>query len=169
MTWPRLLMALSPFALEIDAIPLFFRYRDVVFGRGFAATIETTGRALCVREDDEFVMAGVEPGGMAAGGATREEAQEAFRKTFTLVLFDIAADAASFPEFKSEVERFVHQTAPATLEEWRRAVDTSRQTVNEGLDVPRQRADSPASVVVSHLELAPEQNRITEPEHLVAA
>ena len=162
-------MALSPFSLELDTLPLFFRYRDVVFGRGFAATVETTGRALCAREDDEFVMAGVEPGGMAAGGATREEAREAFRRHFTLVLFDIAADAASFQAFKEEVEAFVHQTSPATLDEWRRAVDASRLAVGGDLDVPRQPATLPASVVVSHLELAPEQNRITEPEHLVAA
>ena len=162
-------MALSPFALDIDSIPLFFRYRDVVFGRGFAATIATTGRALCVREGDEFVMAGVEPGGMAVGGSTREEAQETFRRSFTLVLFDIAAEATSFQAFKDEVERFVHQTAPATLEEWRLAVDASRQTVSASVDVARQPATLPASVVVSHLELAPEQNILSEPEHLVAA
>lgn len=162
-------MALSPFSLDLDSIPLFFRYRDVVFGRGFAATIETTGRALCEREDDEFVMAGVEPGGMAAGGSTREEAQAAFRKTFTEVLFDIAAGAETFQAFKDEVERFVYQTAPATLREWDRAVEASRQAVSRDVEVPRQPADLPARVVVSHLELAPEQNRITEPEHLVAA
>lgn len=161
-------MALSPFALEIDAIPLFFRYRDVVFGRGFAATIETTGRALCVREDDEFVMVGVEPGGLAASGATRDEAQESFRKHFTLVLFDIAAEATSFQAFKDEVVQFVHQTAPATLEEWQIAVDASRKAVSASLDVARQPANLPSRVVVSHL-LAPEQNILSVPEHLVAA
>lgn len=131
-------MAVSPFSLDLDSIPLYFRYRDVVFGRGFAATIETTGRALCVREDDEFVMAGVEPGGMAAGGSTRDEAQEAFRKHFTLVLFDLAADAASFQAFKEQVEAFVHQTAPATLDEWHRSVEASRLAVSRDADVPRQ-------------------------------
>ena len=89
-------MAMSPFSLELDSIPLFFRYRDIVFGRGFAATVETSGRALLEREDGEFVMAGVEPGGMAVSGETREAAHEAFRKTFTEVLFDIAADAEGF-------------------------------------------------------------------------
>jgi hypothetical protein len=162
-------MAVSPFSLDLDAIPLFFRYRDVVFGRGFAATIETTGRALCVREDDEFVMAGVEPGGMAVSGPTREAAQDVFRRTFTEVLFDIAASAETFQAFKTEVERFVHQTAPATIAEWGRAVELSRVAVRRDLQVPRQPADLPASVIVSHLELAPEQNRISEPEHLVAA
>jgi hypothetical protein len=162
-------MALSPFSLDLDAIPLFFRYRDVVFGRGFAATVETTGRALCVLEDGEFVMAGVEPGGMAASAASKEAAQEAFRKTFTEVLFDIAADAQSFDAFRAEVEKFVHQTAPATLAEWNRAVETSKAAVPHDLDVPRQPANLPARVVVSHVELKPEQNRVSEPEHLVAA
>lgn len=162
-------MALSPFSLDLDSIPLFFRYRDVVFGRGFAATVETTGRALCVREDGEFVMAGVEPGGMAVGGPTREAAQEEFRRRFTLVLFDIASDAASFQTFKREVEAFVHQTAPATLDEWRRSVEASREAVSADADVPRQPAGMPASVNVAQIALAPEQNQISEPEHLVAA
>ena len=97
-------MPVSPFSLDLDSLPLFFRYRDVVFGRGFAATVETTGRALCVREEDEFVMAGVEPGGMAVGGATREAAQDTFRKMFTTVLFDIAAETETFQAFKDAVE-----------------------------------------------------------------
>ena len=162
-------MALSPFSLELDSIPLFFRYRDVVFGRGFAATVETTGRVLCVREDGEFIMAGVEPGGMAASGATREDAQAAFRRMFTEVLFDIAGDADSFDAFRLGVEAFVHQTAPATIAEWNRAVEASKAAVPEDVDVPRQTADLPARVVVSHVELKPEQNRVSDPEHLVAA
>lgn len=162
-------MALSPFSLELDSIPLFFRYRDVVFGRGFAATVETTGRALCVREDGEFTMAGVEPGGMAVSGATRQEAQDTFRKNFTMVLFDIANDADSFQSLKAEVERFVHETSPAVLEEWRQAVEASRQIVGSDVDVPRQPADRPATVEILHTELTPTQNIIHEPEHLVAA
>lgn len=162
-------MALSPFSLDLDSLPLFFRYRDVIFGRGFAATIETTGRALCVREDDEFVMAGVEPGGMAASGATRELAQDAFRKMFTTILFDIAAEEETFDAFKTAVERFVHQTSPAVVDEWNRAVVLSRQAVGADVDVPRQPADMPASVAIVHTELAPAQNVLSEPEHLVAA
>ncbi len=100
-------MPSSPFELDLAVIPLFFRYRDVVFGRGFAATVETTGRALGEREGDDYVMAGVEPGGLAAGGATPEEARHAFRRTFTEVLFDLAADAPSFQAFKESVEAFV--------------------------------------------------------------
>lgn len=162
-------MALSPFALDIDAIPLFYKYRDVVFGRGFAATIETTGRAVCVREDDEFVMAGVEPGGMAVGGATREEAQEAFRRNFTMILFDIAAEEETFEAFRSAVERFVHETSPSVIDEWNHAVTTSRLAVGADVDVPRQHANMPACVTIVHTELAPAQNILSEPEHLVAA
>lgn len=162
-------MALSPFSLELESLPLFFRYRDVIFGRGFAATVETTGRALCVREDDEFVMAGVEPGGMAVGGSTREAAQDTFRKMFTTILFDIAAETETFQAFKDAVERFIHETSPAVIDEWNQAVSASRLVIHNDVDVPRQPADMPASVTVAHLELAPEQNRISEPEHLVAA
>lgn len=162
-------MPLSPFALGLDALPLFFRYRDVVFGRGFAATVETTGRAICVREGDEYVMAGVEPGGLASVGATAELAGVEFRKTFTTVLFDLADDAPDFQAFAAAVEQFVHETSPATLAEWDEAVAAARRLVTPGHDVARQSAQQPAVVVVSNTELTPTQNVLSEPQLHVAA
>lgn len=162
-------MASSPFELDLAAIPLFFRYRDVVFGKGFAATVETTGRALCVRDGDEHVMAGVEPGGLAAAGETTEAARHAFRRTFTEILFDLAAEAPTFHDFKAAVEAFVAETSPATLSEWDAAVTEARRLVSPATDVARQPANLTARVVVVHAELAPEQNIVSEPEHLVAA
>ena len=162
-------MPSSPFLLDLAALPLFFRYRDVVFGRGFAATVETTGRALVEREGDDYVMAGVEPGGLAAGGATSEEARHAFRRTFTEVLFDLAADAPSFQAFKESVEAFAGETSPATVAAWTAAVADARRLVDSASDVARQPAGLEAGVVVLHVELAPDQNVVSEPEHLVAA
>lgn len=158
-------MPSSPFDLDLAVIPLFFRYRDVVFGRGFAATVETTGRALVERE----VMAGVEPGGLAAGGATSEEARHAFRQMFTTVLYDLAAESPTFDAFKAAVERFVGETAPATLADWDAAVAHVRRVVDPAVDVARQPAGLSASVKVVHAELAPTQNVVSEPQHLVAA
>jgi len=162
-------MPLSPFALDLDALPLFFRYRDVVFGRGFAATVETTGRAICVREGDEYVMAGVEPGGMAVSGPTAEAAGVEFRRMFTTVLYDLAAEAETFQHFAASVERFVHETSPDTVAEWDRAVEAARRLLQPRFDVAKQPAQLPATVTVVHTELAPAQNVISEPQHLVAA
>lgn len=166
---PATAMPSSPFELDLAAIPLFFRYRDVVFGQGFAATVETTGRALCVREGKEFIMTGVEPGGLAASGDTTESAGHAFRRMFTEVLFDFALDAATFQDFKNGVEGFVNETSPAALEEWDAAVADARRRVPPTSDVAKQPAHLKAGVVVIHAELAPAQNVVSEPEHLVAA
>lgn len=162
-------MPSSPFLLDLDALPLFFRYRDVVFGQGFAATVETTGRALCVRDGDEFLMVGVEPGGLAADGVTSDDARHAFRRMFTTVLYDLAAESPTFDAFKAAVERFVAETAPATLAEWDAAVAHVRRVVDPALDVARQPAGLSAHVKVVHAELAPTQNVVSEPQHLVAA
>ncbi len=45
----------------------------------------------------------------------------------------------------------------------------ARRLVDSGSDVARQPADLQAGVVVLHVELAPDQNVVSEPEHLVAA
>lgn len=165
----RSYMPLSPFALGLDTLPLFFRYRDVVFGRGFAATVETTGRAICIREGDEYVMAGVEPGGMAVSGPSAEAAGAEFRRMFTTVLFDLAAEAPTFQDFSDAVESFVHETSPATIAEWEQAVAAARRLVQPRSDIAKQPAQLPATVAIVHTELAPTQNVISEPQHLVAA
>ena len=88
--------------------PLLLGFRDLVAGNGYIADIAlSNGRALLVDEGDGFWMYGVNPGGMAAGGASLGEAQAEFRTAYKSVLFDIAAEAESFEAFKAEVERFL--------------------------------------------------------------
>ena len=140
-----------------------------MFGRGFVGTIETAGRATLVREDDEFMMAGVEPGGMAASGRDRDAAFEAFRKTYTEILFDIAADSETFQDFKMAVEQFVHQTSPPALDEWNEAVAGLKWLSIVDTSVPRESANNTGSVAVTHAELSPTLNVISKPEHLIAA
>lgn len=163
-------MAQSPFSLDLDVTPFFFKFRDAIFGHGFVATIETTGRALCEREDGEFVVAGVEPGGLAVGGPTLDAALHAFRQTFRGILMDIAAEAPNFDEFSAEVRRFVHQTAPATLAEWDRAVQLARGHADRAPDVARVSPNTPVSVAISFsTDLVPQQNILDEPAQLIAA
>lgn len=91
----------------MKAFPILFSYRDTVVGRGFVAGVGADGRALLVHEDDlTWWLYGVEPGGVAGGGNSREEALRAFQERYQSVLFDFAAEAASFPQFKTMVEQF---------------------------------------------------------------
>ncbi len=115
------------------------------------------------------MMVGVEPGGMAASGRDRDAAFEAFRKTYTEILFDIAADSETFQDFKTAVEQFVHQTSPPTLDEWNEAVAVSAKLSIVDTSVPRESAKNTGRVAVTYAELSPTLNVISEPEHLIAA
>jgi len=86
--------------------PILFGYRDMVADRDFVAFVATDGRALCTREADGFWLYGVDPGSIAGGGESVEEAGRALKESYLSALFDIAAEAASFAAFKKEVERF---------------------------------------------------------------
>ena len=164
-------MALSPFSLDLAVVPFFFRFRDQIFGHGFVALVETTGRAMCEKEETGgFTIAGVEPGGVAASGETCEAALHEFRQTFRMVLMDIATEAPTFDAFHSEVRRFIHETSSATLTDWARAVEAARHAADRVPDVARVRPDMPASVAVScSTDLVPQQNVVDDPAQLVAA
>lgn len=163
-------MAQSPFSLDLDVTPFFYRFRDSIFGHGFVAMIDTMGRAMCEVEDGEYIVAGVEPGGLAASGANTDAALAAFRQTFRAVLMDIAAEAPDFDAFHAEVQKFVHETSPATLADWRTAVEVARAKADELPDVARINPDTPASVAISYsTDLVPGQNVLDDPAQLVAA
>jgi hypothetical protein len=129
--------------------PLLFTYRDRVFGNGFVAeVVALNGRVLCVEDDGECWFYGVNPGGMAASGATPDEAHAAFRVTFRNVLADFAAAAPTFDEFRREVERFFSESNEPTEREWTTAVGAVRagQVTAEG--IPHKPAESPRSITV---------------------
>lgn len=108
--------------------PLLFGFRDLVAGRGFLAGVAVYGRALLVHDDElGYWMHGVNPGGLSAGGVDAGAAQQAFRETYKTVLFDISASSGSFGEFKSEVERFFHETSDRLLSQWSTAVERVRE------------------------------------------
>ncbi len=103
--------------------PLLFGFRDLVAGRGFLAGVAVHGRALLMQDDDlGYWMYGVNPGGLAAGGADVGEAQRSFRETYRTVLFDISEDANSFEDFEKEVHRFFDETG-GWLSDWTDAVN----------------------------------------------
>lgn len=102
--------------------PLFFTYRDRIFGNGFLADVMSHGRILAAEEDGDVWVYGVEPGGMAACGATPKEALEAFRLSFTQVLSDLAAEASTFEAFRESVRGFFHEVNEPTEQDWLTAV-----------------------------------------------
>ena len=102
--------------------PILFGFQDLIAGNGFVAGVTVNGRALLVDEEDGYWMYGVNPGGIAASGATASEAQAEFRVIYRSVLFDAAAEAVDFASFRSEVERFFSETNEPTKTEWDEAV-----------------------------------------------
>ena len=135
--------------------PLFFGLRDLVAGNGFVAAVALEGRALLVDEGDGFWMYGVNPGGVAAGGKTHGEAQAEFRQRYRSVLFDLAAEAASFEEFQRAVAQFCEETNEPTAAEWEEAVNEVRSGKVDADWLPKRRAESKIGVRVSLLEPGP--------------
>lgn len=145
--------------------PLLYGLNDLIAGNGFFAGVSVSGRVLLVDEGDGFWMYGVNPGGIAAGGATPGEAQSEFRKVYTSVLFDIAAEAGDFQELKAQVERFFFETNEPTAAEWEAAVSEVRQGRVDAAWLPKRKAESEIGVEVVLLEHAvPSVNALDEAE-----
>lgn len=131
--------------------PLLFGYRDLVEGLDFVAGVETAGRALLVEEADEVSVYGVNPGGMAGFGDTRDGALSDFRETYRKVLYDLAAEADTFEEFRTQVEHFVSEASD--LDEWEEAVDDVRAGRLEAPEWPTAPAESAVRVTVLLLSI----------------
>ena len=152
--------------------PLLFTYRDTLFGNGFLVEVQArNGRALCIREEDEYWIYGVNPGGMAAHGADPEEAHAAFRRTFSHILVDLAQASDSFEAFRDAVRTFFDDTNEGYEAEWRDAlVAVQRGEVSlEGVSV--MPANSPRSIEVSIKEVAKitPQDNSANVQYLLAA
>ncbi|MCB1058384.1 MAG: hypothetical protein KDD11_23020 [Acidobacteria bacterium] len=113
-------------ASTTTTFPLLFSYRDLIGGKGYFAGVEVHGRALLVESDGDVWMYGMNPGGLAGGGATRKEALSDFRRGYNSVLIDIAQASDSFEGFKAEVESFFHETNDALEPDWEAAIAAVR-------------------------------------------
>ena len=129
------------------------------------------GRALCVHEDDEYWVYGINPGGMAAHGPTPEDAHTVFRKTFSHILIDLAQEADSFDAFEAAVRTFFNDTNEGYAVEWRDALAAVKrgQVFLEG--VPVMPANSPRSIVVTmkQVEQVTPQDNSANLQYLLAA
>lgn len=150
--------------------PLIFGVRDPVLGKGFVAGVEVNGRALMREEEDGFWIDGVNPGAVCAGGESRDEAWLKFRESYRSILFDFAAAASSFDEFKREVERFFWEETPGEREAWDQAVREMKADPNRGGDWLPRREDYPdPSVEVVCIEVEKAQPKGNPDDSLVAA
>jgi hypothetical protein len=104
------------------AWPLLFTYDGPIIGRGFFASVSFCGRLLAWPETEGMWLDGVNPGGVAVGGKTLDEANQELRNTLTQVLVAFASEANSFEAFRSAVEGFYRETDSATVAEWEEAL-----------------------------------------------
>lgn len=132
----------------MNHFPLFFTYRDRLFGNGFLAEVTSHGRILCAREDDENWVYGVQPGGIAATGENPRATLDAYREAFTNVLIDLAAEAPSFDAFRDAVIEFFEEINVPYAEDWRRAVDEVRNHIADLPEIRREKADATCYVQV---------------------
>lgn len=144
----------------VENYPLVFGIREPVLGKGFVAGVEANGRALMRHEEEGFWIDGVHPGAVCAGGRTHDEAWLKFRQDYRAILFDFAAAAETFSDFKREVERFFWEETPGEAEAWRAAVEQMKKDPNRGGDWLPRKDDypEPSVNVVCLEELRPEDN-----------
>ncbi len=114
-----------------------------MFGNGFVALVEFSGRLLARQESEGIWIDGVNPGGFAIGAASFHDAGQAVRDALTLTLIDFAAEATTFEAFEAEVERFFHETDAASVTEWTVAVEAVRSQRLQGPpELPVESADA---------------------------
>ena len=152
--------------------PLLFTYRATLFGTGFIVDVQAVnGRALCVRETDDYWLYGINPGGMAAHGETPDAAHAAFRKTFSHILVDLAQESVSFEAFQVAVYAFFEATNIGYESEWHDATVAVRRGDVTLEGVPRMPANSPRTIVVSlkKVEQVTPQDKYANVHYLLAA
>jgi hypothetical protein len=140
--------------------PLVFTLKDTVAGTGFLAGVTMNGRSLMVPEDGGWwMMMGVRPAAMAAGGESPAEARIKFREAFLAVLFEMSALAPDFESFKLELERFFQERDEAEELRWREAGEAIREgrvkPESPFSELPRASPDThPVSLSVERLDKA---------------
>jgi hypothetical protein len=154
--------------------PFLITFREKVYGNGFLAEVVAQGRALGVVEGkNDFWLYGVNPGALAAGGASGGDAHINFGRALRTVLYDFSGEAATFETFKAETERFFREANTETEKEWLEAVAEVKAGKSAPTDVPRKPFDTPLSVTVTLKDntnmFSAADNIVDEPSRALAA
>lgn len=128
--------------------PILFARRELIEGNGFVAGVAVSGRLLLTEEEGEAWVEGVNPGGIAASGETPGQALAEFCSEYRVVLFDIAAAAPNFEDFKDEVERFFHGASSTVAAEWEMAVKDVQAGKVDADWLNKRPANSPINIQV---------------------
>lgn len=107
-------------------LPLLFKFQKIIFGNGFIAGVRMSGRAMLVEDGEEVWINGVNPSTLAGGGRTREEAFADFRRGWSQVLVDIAAECKSLEEFRARASEFLAAETEEITAEWCNALKELR-------------------------------------------
>lgn len=139
--------------------PLVFSFRDLIAGNGYVAVVSMDGRVVLSEEDNQEVwMFGVQPGGIAGGEWQRQAAFTEFKRSYLSVLFDIAAEARSFDEFKDRTTSFFNEVNEPNASDWEKALAevrsanlslTGLKPVKAGAKPPALTIEQVATVSVS--------------------
>jgi hypothetical protein len=147
-------------------------YRDIISGNGYLAKVEVCGRILAVvDEDGEVWIHGVQPSGLAEGGATLLEAHANFRQAYTAMLFDVATTATSYANFEGSVKGLM-QPSSALDKSWEDAARNLDKEIAAELGLPITKANNhQPSVTVTEIklpeEISPALNTLDEAPHIV--
>lgn len=139
--------------------PLLMTYRGTVGNGRFDASVVSSGRTLVSKEPEGFWLFGVDAGSVAASGATLAEALAEFHNVYNAILFDLAAESATFEDFKTKAEAFFDATNCPNAHDWDAALADLRAGVLENdLGLPRASADiaRPGIAIAQRTELRPE-------------
>ena len=147
-------------------IPLYFRFRSPVRGRGFVADVRIRGRITCVEEYGATCIYGVNPGGLAAGGEDMKSAYMDFRVGLAGILFDLARDAETFDRFNEATKDFMAATDNESVKEWETARDEIRAgaALNEGARLRRETTALATELSVQRLPPSTSPAPHAEPE-----
>ena len=149
----------------MQSIPLYFRFEQAIFGRGFIADVRFLGRATCRREFGSTWMYGVNPGALAEEGETMQSAYLNFRNALVGVFFDLAEEAEGLDAFRAAARSFFEATDAVSVREWVEAREAVRAgngpELDSGLDLRRETGEPGSGFAVIEVlpgEVAPRLN-----------
>lgn len=108
--------------------PVIISFVQTVRGRDFLARVHGDARVIIENAgpDDEWVCAGVQPGGLLETGRNPREAGLSFRHFLGTVLNDLAAEASDIAAFREEAAALIGTVHTKNLQRWLEAVAAFR-------------------------------------------
>lgn len=165
---------IAPYRLHMPQYPLFLTTRVPVSGDGFAALVTVQGKLVAVFEAEtgEWWMYGVQPGALAEGAPTIQEAFVRYCDAFQTLLREWAAATPTLEQLETRVRAFFDQIDTEEEARWERAV----QAIRKGAEpektlatLPKWNAETPTFIQVERVDQSLAISAITQPQQQLAA